>query len=150
MPRKYLPLFFLGWLIAFSAFAQSRFSQDVRGYDLESLVWAAAMSLFGGALRTIFTLASDTAVVHSVGREIFKDALIAVIAGIVAYIALEAIRASGWMPVPSEVRFALIVFAGWSRMKFFGVLDTFGHRVSEAVMDKITGKIAAPTESPKE
>lgn len=139
MRKRY---FLLGcWLIAFSAFAQSRFSQDVRGYDVESLMWAAAMSLFGGGLRTIFTLASDTAVVHSIGREIFKDALIAIIAGVVAYIGLEAVRASGWFPVPSEVRFALIVFAGWSRMKFFGALETFGHRVFDAAVEKATGSI---------
>lgn len=153
MKARNINFLLLGWLTAFAAVAQSRFSQDVRGYDIESLFWAALMSLFGGALRTIFTLASDTAVVQSIVREVFKDAIIAIIAGIVTYIAIEAVRAAGWLPMPSALRFACIVFAGWSRMSFFGALDKFGHRVTEAAIAKAAtalGGAAVPTEAPEE
>lgn len=132
----------LGWLWAFAAAAQSSFSQDMRGYDVESLIWAAIMSLFGGALRTIFTLATDASMVTSILREAVKDSAVAIIAGVVAYIGIEAIRAAGWLPVPSEVRFAMIVFAGWSRLGFFKTLNDFGTRATEAFIKRVEGAVA--------
>jgi hypothetical protein len=141
---------FWAWTWAFThvAAATSSFSMDVRGYDLESLMWAAVMSLFGGALRTIFTLATDTAVVQSVAKESSKDAVVAIIAGVIAYIGVEAVRASGWLPVPSELRFAVIVFAGWSRLSFFGWLNKIGSQITDAVATKIFSAVgvAAPPE----
>ena len=137
-----LNFLFVVWLVAFChmAYAAS-FKQDVRGYDVESLGWAALMSLFGGALRTIFTLAADNKVVESLFKELGKDAIVAMIAGTIAYIGVEAVRASGAWPVASEVRFAVIVFAGWSRLSFFGWLNNLGTRVTEAVTDKLARTI---------
>jgi hypothetical protein len=139
---------FLCWVMAFAitlprAVMAATFSDDMRAYDIQSLGWAAIMSLFGGALRTIFTLTADARVVQSALRELWKDVLVAMIAGAVAYIALEAVKAAHLMPVPSEVRFAVIVFAGWSRLSFFGWLNTLGTRVADAITDKLTGAIAS-------
>jgi hypothetical protein len=139
----YAYVFLFGWLWTVAAMAQSRFAQDVRGYDIESLMWAAVMSLCGGALRTIFSLATDNKVIQSVGKEVLKDAAIAIIAGVVAYIGVEAVRAAGWLPVPSEVRFALIVFAGWSRLGFFGWLDTLGAKIANAINERVARGIGA-------
>lgn len=138
---------FLCWVWAFTialprAVLAATFSHDVRSYDVESLGWAALMSLFGGALRTIFTLASDNSVVSSAMRELWKDVLVAMIAGLMAYIGLEALRAAQLIPVPSEVRFAVIVFAGWSRLSFFGWLNNLGTRVADSLTEKLATTVA--------
>jgi hypothetical protein len=108
-------------------------------------MWAVVMSLMGGALRTIFTLATDATVVLSFGREMLKDGVVAMIAGALAYIVLEAARAFHLMPLASEVRFAVIVFAGWSRLSFFGWLNQLGTRVTEAVEARVAQAIAERT-----
>jgi hypothetical protein len=140
-------------LLAFpmAVHASSTFASDVRGYDVGSLGWAVAMALFGGALRTIFTLASDSKLVQSAFRESWKDAIVAMIAGALAYIALEALRAANYFPVASEVRFAAVVFAGWSRLAFFGWINAFGVRVTDAVNERVARAIgdSIPTEPKK-
>lgn len=151
-----------GWLATLScAVLAAPLKADMRSYDLESLGWAALMSLFGGALRTVFTLATDTAIVNSIAREVCKDATVAVIAGVIAFIGIEAVRSSGWIPVNSELRFAAIVFAGWSRLSFFGWINRMGTELTDAVTAKLKGGIAvagvladaaatpAPEEKPK-
>jgi hypothetical protein len=119
------------------------FATDVRGYDFESLMWAVVMSLMGGALRTIFTLASDATVVVSFSRELLKDAVVAMVAGILAYIVVQAFDAFSLFKVASEVRLAVIVFAGWSRLSFFGWLNTLGTKVTDAVNQRVVSAIAA-------
>lgn len=123
--------------------AQDSFAKDVRGYDVESLGWAVVMSLLGGALRTIFTLATDDHIVSSFGRETVKDGVVAMIAGALAYIVLEAFSSAKVLPVASEIRFAVIVFAGWSRMSFFGWLNKLGTRATEAVNERVAEVISS-------
>ena len=114
-------------------------------------MWAVVMSLMGGALRTIFTLATDTTIVLNFGREMFKDAIVAMIAGILAYIVLQALNSFAFASVPSEVRFAVIVFAGWSRLSFFGWLNTLGTKVTEAVEHRVVSAIGgAPQPQPQD
>jgi hypothetical protein len=135
-----------GWLTTIScAVLAAPLKADMRAYDLESLGWAAMMSLFGGALRTVFTLATDTAIVNSITKEVCKDAIVAVIAGVIAFIGIEAVRSSGWFPINSELRFAVIVFAGWSRLSFFGWLNRMGTELADSVMAKMRGTIGGAT-----
>lgn len=140
---------FLCWLALFvqmqfsiAADAPSSLKDEVMRYDVQSLLLAAMMALFGGTLRTIFTLAADNKVVVSMIRESWKDILVAIVSGFLVYITIEAIRAMGF-PIPSEVRFAAIVFAGWSRMSFFGWLNNLGTRTTNAVTDVVTSRITA-------
>lgn len=126
------------WPVAVQA---ESLAADIRSYDIESLMWAVVMALMGGALRTIFTLATDATVVLSFGREILKDAVVAMIAGVLAFIVLQAANSFTFASVPSEVRFAVIVFAGWSRLSFFGWLNRLGTRASEAVEDRMVAAI---------
>jgi hypothetical protein len=150
---------FLAWLALFlqmqaSIASTSSFKDEILSYDVQSLLLAALMALFGGTLRTIFTLAADNRVVTSMVRESWKDILVAIVAGFLVYITIEAIRAMNIFPIPSEVRFAAIVFAGWSRLSFFGWLNKLGTQASNAVTDVVTtrissfGKKADPTPLP--
>jgi hypothetical protein len=128
-----------------AATSAASLAHDIHTFDLESLAWAVVMSLMGGGLRTIFTLATDATVVVSFGREMLKDAVVAMIAGALAYIVVEAFGAFKVMPVAPEVRFAIIVFAGWSRLSFFGWLNRLGTQVTESVGAKIQGAISTAT-----
>jgi hypothetical protein len=121
--------------------AESSFANDIAEYDLHSLLWAMVMSLLGGALRTIFTLATDNRVVRSFWVETVKDSVVAIIAGILAYVVLEAFKAFKVLPVAGDVRLAIILFAGWSRMSFFGWLNRLGMRVTDSVNDRIASVI---------
>ena len=117
--------------------AQESLASDVRSYDLESRLWAVIIALMGGALGTHFTLATDATLIVSYTREILKDAVVAMIAGALAYIALQALNSFTFIHIPSEARFAVIVFAGWSRLAFFGWLNKFGTRVTETVEQRV-------------
>jgi hypothetical protein len=134
--------FYLAWPHAVYAVDSGSFASDVRGYDVESLMWAVIMSLLGGGLRTIFTLATDDKLVLSFGRETVKDGIVATIAGMLAYIVMEALRSFKALPISSEIRFAVIVFAGWSRMSFFGWLNRLGTKVTDSVNERISTTIA--------
>jgi hypothetical protein len=87
-------------------------------YDWMSLKWAAQIALAGGALRTILDLASDGGIVWGILRQGLRDAFVSLIAGMAAFVAIEAYRATG-MGIPSEVRFAAILAAGVMRKKTF-------------------------------
>lgn len=98
------------------------FSADVQGYDLESLLYAAAMGLLGGFGRTIFALASDKVLVGSLWREGAKDGIIAVFGGAVAFV-LVTYLANFWPNIfTREARMILIVAAGASRGKWVNLV----------------------------
>jgi hypothetical protein len=108
------------WAVTFSQIVRAATLNEFMGtYDWMSLGWAALIALTGGALRTIVALASQDIVWH-VLRQAGRDAVVSLIAGMAAYVALEAYRTIG--AVPSEVRFALILAAGVARSKTFAVL----------------------------
>jgi len=143
--RRYTAnLLFLFWVWGVAHLAHSAtFKEEMLSYDVESLMWAALMALFGGTLRTIFTLAAEKRVLSSLLYETWKDGLVAIVAGALMYITIEALRATGWIPVPSEVRFAAIVFAGWSRLSFFGWLHNLGVNVTTGINDVVFARIKA-------
>lgn len=141
--RRYVAnLLFLLWVWGVAHLAHSAtFKEEMLNYDIESLLWAALMALFGGTLRTVFTLAAEKRVLTSLLFETWKDGLVALVAGALMYITIEALRATGWIPMPPEIRFAAIVFAGWSRLSFFGWLNNLGVNVTNGVTDIVTNRI---------
>jgi hypothetical protein len=109
------------WLIAAIAVRvrAASFSDEVRGWDYESLMWGAVAGLVGGALRTIFTLASDSRPVFYVLLEARKDMVISLLAGGVAYLILIALASKYPTLVTAEIRMLVIMGAGWARKGFF-------------------------------
>lgn len=96
-------------------------SEFMGGYDNQLLQWAAVTALLGGGLRTIFSLQSDKRIVREISIEASWDAMKALAAGLLAFIVVQALRSYGWA-IPSEVRFAAVLVAGWSRLATFDLL----------------------------
>lgn len=119
------------------------FAQDMRSYDYESILWAVMTGLLGGFARTLVSLATDKVLIKSVWREAGKDAIVSIIAGAAALIAIEALRAVYWTSLPGPLRFAIILFAGASRAAFFGILNNAVTRVLDAWITRLIGKFQA-------
>lgn len=133
MQRRVNQAFFL-WLACYSAlcYANTTLVQDVLAYDWMSLLFAAAAGLLGGAARTIFTLVSERALVGNVKTLLLKDLIVAIFGGAVAYIAIQGYNSGASaitlvkLPIiVQDLRILLILWAGFSRGRWFGVLDRF-------------------------
>lgn len=107
------------WLVVAFTVQAASFTDEVRGWDYESFMWGAVAGLVGGALRTIFTLASDTRPVFFVLLEARKDMVISLLAGAVAYLILIALSSKYPNLVTPEIRMLVIMGAGWARNGFF-------------------------------
>ena len=104
------------WAVLFMHTARAAtLGEFVIGYDLESLKWAGTIALLGGSLRTIFSLQSDGRAIRAIAPEALWDALKALVAGLAAFVALEAVHSATWK-VPSEVKFGAILAAGTARL----------------------------------
>ena len=130
------------WCFAGLTWAANTFAQDVRGYDWESLLWGAAAGLLGGALRTILTLATDSRVVLDILRESWKDAIVALIGGGVAYALVQAAASLHLFEVSRDLRMLIIVGFGWSRGRWMGKLDKITGDAINAARRKYLGATA--------
>ena len=110
-------------------------------YDVRSLGWAVLIALLGGALRTIYTLATDDRVVWDQLRESWRDAVISLLAGGAVYVAMEAGRAWFGIKLPFEVRFALLLVAGVARVRTFTWLTNVGGRIADMAADWLLGRV---------
>jgi hypothetical protein len=136
------------WMLMFvytypRAVAAGTFAEDMRDYDYESVLWAIVTGLLGGFARTLVSLASDKMIVDNVWKEAIKDALVSIIAGVSALIFLEALRAVYWPSLPSPARFAFILFAGASRVAFFGQINKFITNIMDSWSTKISQKLGS-------
>lgn len=104
------------WAILFVKTVQAAtLSEFMGGYDNQLLQWAAATALLGGVIRTILSLESDKRVIIDIAKTAAWDAAKALVAGMLAFIVIQAIRSSG-IAIPSEIRFTAVLAAGWSRI----------------------------------
>lgn len=117
-------------------------SEFMGGYESELLQWAAATALLGGMIRTILSLESDKRVVKDITKTAIWDAAKALIAGLMAFIVIQAVR-SGGVLVPSEIRFTAVLVAGWCRMAAFDWLMNAGRDWMDARKAQFVGKPAA-------
>lgn len=146
LAQRLLPI----WFLCYTGLTwAASFAQDVRTFDLESLMWSAAAGVLGGALRTILSMASDQRAVYDIFRESRKDLVVALIAGMAAYIAVQAANSvmTTWLDmsaIPRDLRVLIIVGAGWSRMSFFGKLD----RLTSAALNRVETRIKGTDPGP--
>lgn len=96
-------------------------------------------------LRTIYSLASEkNGIVLSLWREALKDAVIAMVGGIVVYMVVQW-AATVWPSIfTSQARMLLITGAGYSRGRWS---DTLGTLVSDglgSIRNRIRGDTSAP------
>lgn len=110
------------WLWSYAKLATAAalgpFSADVQGYDFESLLYAAATGLLGAAGRTIYALATDRVIVGSLGRQWFKDAIVASIGGMVAFAVVTYCAPFAPNVLTAEARMLVIVTVGASGGKW--------------------------------
>lgn len=114
-------------------------SEFMGGYESNLLQWAAATAILGGMIRTILSLESDKRVIKDIFKTGMWDLLKALVAGMTAFIAIQALRSNG-LAVPSEVRFTAVLIAGWCRMAAFEWILNFGKDVLEGTKSKIVSK----------
>lgn len=136
------------WLACYSAlcYANTTFAQDILAYDWMSLLFAAAAGLLGGAARTIFTLVSERALVGNVKTLLLKDLVVAVFGGALMYLAIQGYNSAAAsitlvkMPtVVQDLRVLLILWAGFSRGRWLGVLDRFAAAAIANASSKLRG-----------
>ena len=112
--RVVTALMFVWSLLFYKTVQAATLSEFMGGYDYALLQWAAATALLGGIIRTILSLESDKRVITDIARTAAWDAAKALVAGMLAFVVVQAIR-SGGISVPSEIRFTAVLAAGWSR-----------------------------------
>ncbi len=104
------------WAVLFYKTVQAAtLSEFMGGYDSQLLHWAAATAVLGGLIRTILSLESDKRIVSDIFKTALWDVIKSLVAGLLAFVAIQAIR-SGGVAVPNEIRFAAVLMAGWSRI----------------------------------
>lgn len=113
--RTTLALLFAWCLVVVKTVQATTLGEFVGPYEGQLLSWAAITALLGGVIRTILSLESDKRVIRDIAREAAWDAFKSLIAGMLAFFLIQALRSSGWQ-IPSEVRFAAVMAAGWQRI----------------------------------
>ena len=116
------------------------------GYDQLLFQWAAASCLLGGGIRTILSLESDKRAIRHIAVTAGWDAAKSLVAGMLAFIVIQALRSSGFM-IPSEIRFTAVLVAGWARMAAFEWIMNAGKDWLDA---RKTQVVAKPLEEKKE
>ena len=139
MSRHHLVIALMfGWAVLFVKTVQAAtLSEFMGGYDHQLLQWAAATAVLGGMIRTILSLESDKRVITDIAKTAAWDAAKALVAGLLAFVVVQAIRSAG-MAIPSEIRFTAVLAAGWSRTAaidwiFNAVLEYFNARKAQIV-----------------
>ena len=128
------------WALMFSQLVRAATVSEFMGaYDGNLIFFAAGFSLLGGFIRTIISLQNDSRIVRDKAVEAAWDAAKALIAGMVMFFLIQALRSSGY-PVPSEVRFGAVVAAGWSRMASVDWLASLVKRWAETKAGQINEK----------
>lgn len=128
------------WALLFTGLVRAATVSEFMGaYDGNLIFFAAGFSLLGGFIRTIISLQNDSRIVRDKVVEAAWDAAKALIAGMVAFFLIQALRSSGYS-VPSEVRFGAVVAAGWSRMAMVDWLAGFVKKWAETKSGQINDK----------
>lgn len=101
------------WALLFTHLVRAAtLAEFVGPYDPSLIYWAAGFSVLGGLLRTIMSLQGDGRVIVEKAKEWMWNTVNGLIAGMVAFFVIQAIRSTGYL-VPIELRFGGVVAAGW-------------------------------------
>ena len=146
--RVVIVLMFLWTMLFVRTVRAATLSEFMGGYDHQLLQWAAATALLGGLIRTILSLESDKRVVSDIAKAAAWDAAKALIAGMLAFFVIQAIRSSG-VSIPSEIRFTAVLAAGWSRTAAIDWIFNAGLDWLNARKTQIVNKPAEEKELPK-
>lgn len=137
----------LTWMICATRVAvAASYAADIKSYDYESLLWALAAALLGGAARTILTLASDKIVVLDLMREARKDAIVAMIGGGICYLIVQFGMTVMPQFINSEFRMLALLATGFSKGKWQIKLGTLVDDGFANLRNKVRGEAGPPPE----
>lgn len=138
------------WLCSYTAivWATTTLAQDLQTYDWASLVLAACAGLVGGAGRTLITQLTKTTFVGNTKVLLFKDLAVAFIAGSAVFLVLEAYNTlADKLPlirVDRGLRVFILAYAGYSRMAWLALLDSFASDVIDRFRKWLRGGEVPP------
>jgi len=139
------------WLACYGALvwaANNTFAQDMLDYDWVSLLLAAGAGLVGGAGRTLLTLLTKTSLVGNQKVLLLKDLAVALVGGAAVFLCIEAWNVVSdrmhWIHVDRGLRVVILVYAGYSRGRWLGVLDSFATDLIARARQWIRGKAEDP------
>ena len=133
------------WALLFVRTVQAAtLNEFMGGYDQNLFQWAAASAILGGGIRTILSLESDKRVVRDIIQTAMWDAIKSLVAGMLAFVFIQAIRSSGFL-IPSEIRFTAVLVAGWARMAAFDWMLNAGKEWIDARKAQVVNKPANET-----
>lgn len=144
--RTTLLLLFFWCVLVAKTVQATTLGEFVGPYEGQLLQWAAITALLGGMIRTILSLESDKRVIRDIAREAAWDAFKSLIAGMLAFFLIQALRSSGWQ-IPSEVRFAAVMAAGWQRIAAIDWMKDASKAWLDARKAQVIDK---PAQGPKE
>ena len=147
--RFVVVLMFLWALLFVRTVRAATLSEFMGTYDSQLLHWAAATALLGGLIRTILSLESDKRVITDIAKTAAWDAAKALIAGMLAFFVIQAVRSSG-IAVPSEIRFTAVLAAGWSRIAALDWIFNAGLEWLNARKTQLVNKPADETPKDKQ
>lgn len=113
--RMTMVLLFVWCLLVARTVQATTLIEFVGPYEIQLLAWAAVTAILGGMIRTILSLESDKRVIRDIATEAAWDLFKSLIAGLIAFLLIQALRSAGWQ-IPAEVRFAAVMAAGWQRI----------------------------------
>jgi hypothetical protein len=137
------------WAMCFAHVIRAATIMEFMGpYEPALLQWAALTALLGGLFRTIFSLQADGRVIRQILPEAGWDAGKALVAGLLVFWAIQALRSYGWL-IPSEVRFGAVLTAGVLRFTAVFWLRDFGKEWLAARRAQIINKsVNEPKDAP--
>ena len=113
------------WSLCFAKVVQAATLQEFMGpYDPSLLYWAAITAVMGGIVRTIFSLQGDN-IYWGTFFVALWDAGKSLVAGLLAFWVVQALRSSGWL-IPNEIRYGAVLAAGILRFTAIFWLRDFG------------------------
>ena len=128
------------WMLTFvHTVRAATLNEFMGGYDENLLKWAAIICLLGGSIRTIFSLESDKRAIRDIAATAAWDLAKSLVAGMLAFFAIQFIRSLGIM-IPNEVRFTAVLVAGWARMAAFDWIMNAGKEKLEALKVQVVAK----------
>lgn len=137
------------WVLLFYRTVQAAtLTEFMGGYDNELLQWAATIALLGGGVRTILSLESDKRVILDIVKTAMWDAAKALVAGMLIFVLIQAVRSSG-AAIPNEIRFLAVLAAGWSRIAAVDWFVNAGKDWLEARKVQFVSKTDNKTDDPK-
>lgn len=150
-PRLKFLLLFLWSFLFVKTVKAATMAEFVGGYDSQLLQWAAATALLGGVVRTILSLESDKRIIKDIAHEAMWDMGKALVAGLAAFLLIQALRSAGWA-IPSEVRFTAVLAAGWHRIAalnwIFGAVKDWLDSRKQVAINSPSAVETLPKETP--